>query len=183
MRAANRFDDLWLLTINTSGPSATWTPLSPGGVTPPAQSAPCAAYDPAGRRLIVSGGETQDSNATNTTYQYLVDSNTWQLDTTTGSTPSARAFSACAWDPVVGRVVLYGGQSSGGSPIDGAYTYDPSARSWAMMPIESGSTSPGPISDAGAAYSPALGGMFMFGGRTATTTYTNQSLLVDIRPQ
>ena len=178
--AANRFSDIWKLSINTTTNTATWTLLAPSG-TPPAQSAPCAAYDPAGRRWILYGGEPTDGNDASTTYQFLVDSSTWQLDTTTGASPGGRSFSACAWDAAYGRVVLYGGQSSG-NPVGGAFQYDPTAKKWTML-AASGGTVPGNLSDAGASYSPMLGGMFVFGGRKATTTYTNESMLVKLVPQ
>jgi hypothetical protein len=178
--AVDRFSDLWLLSIDPAVPSATWTLLAPGGVAAPARSAMCAAYDPAGRRLVLYGGETQDGSTAGATYQYLVDADAWQLDTPTGTSPGDRAFSNCAWDPTIGRVVLYGGQSSGGAPIGGTYIYDPGAKRWDMVALAAGSVSPGDLSDGGPAYSTALGGMFVFGGRTATITYTNQSLLVDV---
>lgn len=180
---ANRFSDLWLLSVNVGASTAAWTLLAPGGVTPPAQSAPCVGYDPVGRRLILFGGETSDGASTNTTYQYLVDTNVWQRDTPTGTVPSSRSFSQCAWDPGAGRLVLYGGQDSAGNPIAGAYAYDPDAKRWATLALGTGSGVPGNSSDGGATYSTALGGMFWFGGRTATITYSNVSWLLDLQPQ
>lgn len=178
--AANRFGDLYTLSIDVANATATWTLLAPGGDAAPRQSAPCAAYDPTGRRLILHGGEPTDGSDANTTYQYLLDTNVWQLDTTTGTSPGGRSFSSCAWDATPGRLVLYGGQSAG-SPVAGSFSYDPATKKWDVPALAAGSTSPGNLSDGGAAYSPALGGMFVFGGRTNTTTYSNQSLLVDLK--
>jgi N-acetylneuraminic acid mutarotase len=176
----NRFSDLWTLAL--SGVTASWTQLSPSGAAPPARSAACVAFDPVERRLIVYGGETQDGTDVNTTYQYLVQTNTWQQDATTGPTPAGESFSQCAWDPVIGRVVLYGGQDSGGAPLGGAYAYAPDAKRWDQIALASGSPSPGNRSDSAGVYSTALGGMYWFGGRTATTTYTSESWLVAVRP-
>lgn len=181
--AADRFSDLWFLSIDVQNTSATWTQVSPGGATPPARSATCLAYDPAGRRLILHGGETQDGENAGTTYQYLVDDNLWQLDATTGMSPGDRSFAGCAWHPGVGRAVFYGGQGSSTSPTDGLFTYDPDNRVWEVPPLQEGSATPGSRSDQGAAYSPALGGVVMFGGRTSTIAYTNESWLIELTAQ
>jgi len=178
--SANRSTQIWTLSIDAAATTATWTLLTPTG-TAPANSAPCAAYDPSAKQWILYGGEPTDGNDANTTTRYLVDTNQWQADTTTGTSPGGRSFASCAWDPSVGRVVLYGGQSSG-NPVAGAFSYEPTTKAWASVPLDSGSASPGNLSDAGATYSAMLGGVFIFGGRTATTSYTNQSLLVDLKP-
>lgn len=180
--AVNRFSELWTLSIDAGATTATWTLLSPGGAAAPAQSAPCFAIDPAARRVLLYGGELTDGTDASSTYQYLIDTNAWQLDTTTGSSPGGRSFTACAWDPTAARLALYGGQTSG-SPTAGTYSYDPAAKTWANIALDGSSNSPGNISDAGAVYSATLGGMFVFGGRTATTSYSNQSLLFDLKPQ
>ena len=176
--AANRFGDVWLLSLDAAGGTATWTQLTPTG-TAPKQSAACVAYDPAGRRLIVYGGETADGIDVNTTHVYSVDTNAWVTATPTGATPVGESFSQCAWDPVSQRVLLYGGQANGGSPLTGVYTYDPETQKWATPPVTS--AQPPSCSDGGAVYSDALGAMFWFGGRPGTTTYTNQSWTYDLQ--
>lgn len=177
---ANRFSDLWYLSIDLGGPSAFWTQLTPGGVAAPAQSATCAGYDPAAHRLIVFGGQTQDSTCVATTYQYLVDSNVWQLDTPTGNVPSARAFSNCTWDPDMNRLVLYGGQDSAGTPLNGTYAYDPDAKRWDILPPAMGSVVLGTCGDAGAVYNPSLGALIMFGGRTGASSYSGETRTLDL---
>lgn len=177
----NRFGDLWLLTLNAVAGTGSWAQLAPGGVTPPAQSAACIAYDAGARRIFLFGGETQDGNSAGTTYQYLVDTNTWQADSTTGPTPPGESFTQCAWDPVAARLVVYGGQLSGGGPTGGAYAYDPVAKQWAAMPVMG--ADPGPRADGGAVYSPALGRLVWFGGRTGNTAYTNETWSLDLTLQ
>lgn len=179
--AGNRFNDMFLLTLDSANNTASWSQITPGGVTPPKQTSGCIAYDPTGHRLIVYGGETSDGTAVNTTYQYLLDSNTWQLDSPTGTPPPGESFSQCAWDPVSSRVLLYGGQNNGGAPVGGAYAYDPTAKQWSSPPLKSGSPNPGNHSDGSAVYSPALGAVFWFGGRTATITYTNEAWTYDMQ--
>jgi len=177
---ANRYGDLWLLSINVAAPSATWTLLTPGGATAPKQSAACAGYDAVGQRLILFGGQTQDSTSVATTYQYLLATNVWQLDTPTGTVPSARSFSNCTWDPVASRLFLYGGQDSAGTSLAGTYAYDPDAKRWDVLAPSMGSTAPGTLGDGGTAYSPALGAVFMFGGRTGASSYTNETRTYDL---
>ncbi len=176
--AGNRYGDLWLLTLNAAAGTGSWTQLTPGGASAPAQSAACVAYDAAGHRMFLFGGELQDGNSANTTYQYLVDSNTWQADTTTGSTPPGESFNQCAYDPVAARLVVYGGQLNAGGPTGGTYAYDPITKQWAAVPVQ-GAT-PGPRADGGAVYSEHLGRMVWFGGRTAATTYTNETWSLDL---
>lgn len=177
--ASDRFSDVWLLTLSTGTASATWQQLSPGGVAPPAQSSACTAYDPVGRRLIVYGGETADGVDVDTTHQYLVDANVWQLDTPTGSRPPGESFSQCAWDPVARRVVLFGGQQDGGAPLGGTFTYDPDTQTWAQPPVVA--AGPTARSDGGAVYSEHYGALFWFGGRPGMTTYTSDSWTLDIQ--
>lgn len=177
--ANDRFAEVWLMTLSPGTASATWQQLSPGGVTPPARSSACTAYDPVGRRLIVYGGETADGVDVTTTYQYLVDSNVWQLDSPTGTPPPGESFSQCAWDPVARRAVVFGGQQDGGAPLAGTYTYDPDTQTWAQPTVVA--AGPAARSDGGAVYSEHYGAMFWFGGRPGTTTYTNESWTLDIQ--
>ena len=169
--ASNRFADLWLLTLNSAAKTATWQALTPGGVAAPAQSSACVVYDPAAHRMILFGGETADGVDVNTTYQYLLDTNVWQQDTTTGTPPAGESFAQCAWDPTHNRVLLYGGQQNGGTPIGGYATYDPDAHVWAVPPSAAGIA--GNRSDGGAVFSATLGGMLWYGGRTGAITYTS----------
>ncbi len=178
--AGNRFGDLWTLTLNAVAGTASWSQLTPGGAAAPAQSAACVAYDAGARRMFLFGGELQDGSSAKTTYQYLVDSNAWQADTTTGPTPPGESFTQCAWDPASARLVVYGGQLNAGGPTGGTYTYDPVTKQWEMMPVQG--ANPGARADAGAVYSPALGRLVWFGGRTADTTYTNETWSLDLLP-
>jgi hypothetical protein len=178
--STNRFAELWKLTINVGAPSATWTLLAPGGVATPALGAVCADYDAAGHRLILFGGNPTDSSVANDTYEYLVDTNAWQQDNPTGTVPPGRSFSACAWDPLAARLIVWGGQDAGGSPIDGTFTYQPDMQLWTIPAVIG--TKAGARSDVGATYSTSLHAMFGFGGRTASTTYTNQTVTLALVP-
>lgn len=179
--AGTRLGDLWLLTLDAVAGTGSWMQLTPGGVTAPAQSAACLAYDAGARRLFLFGGELQDGTSTNTTYQYLVDTNAWQADSTIGATPPGESFNQCAWDPAIARLVLYGGQLSAGGPTGGTFTYDPVTKKWEQPPVQG--ANPGARADGGAAYSPALGRVIWFGGRTADTTYTNETWSLDLTYQ
>lgn len=178
--ASNRYDDLWLLTLDASAGTGSWASLAPLGVTPPKQSAGCVVYAPQGHRLILFGGETADSVDNNNVYQYLLDTNEWQLDAPTGPIPSGESFQQCAWDDTHKRVLVYGGQANGGNPIGGHAIYDPYNQVWSAP---SPSSNPGVRSDGGAVYSPALGGMLWYGGRTGATSYTSDVVLMKLDVQ
>lgn len=177
--ANSRFDDLWLLTLDASAGAGTWTLVTPTG-TAPKQSAGCVVYAPQGHRLIVFGGETADGVDNNNVYQYLLDTNTWQLDTPTGPIPIGESFQQCAWDAVNKRVLVYGGQANGGDPLGGHAIYNPYDQVWSAP---SPSNSPAARSDGGAVYSPAMGGMLWYGGRTGATTYTSELVLMSLDVQ
>ncbi len=55
----------------------------------------------------------------------------WRAVTLQGYRPSPRAQHAMVWDPVVGRVVLYGGLGPSRTPLRDTAEYDCQSRSWA----------------------------------------------------
>jgi hypothetical protein len=180
----SRFNDVWLLSLNTGGPSATWTERTPTGTVPPPLDNACAGYDPVARRLIVFGGEIASGEVSSATFQYLLDSNVWQRDTPSGDLPPLRSYAQCAWNPSIQRLMLYGGQDNSGYPKVGAYLYDPDRQSWREMSpptTPTASTYPDEYSDGGAVFSPALGGMLWFGGRLDYRVYSNETWLMTVR--
>jgi hypothetical protein len=176
--ANNRFAELWKLSISATT-AATWTALTPAGGATPALSAACVVYATNLHRMILFSGNPTDTTLSTQTYQYLSDTNTWQLDTPSGTIPPGRSFVACAWDPVNERMIVYGGQDAPGNPIDGIFTYEPVTQTWATPQM---AVVPGPRSDVGATYSPTLGAMVGYGGRTASTTYTNGTFTLSLTP-
>ncbi len=168
--ASPRYNDVWLLDLDVANETAVWTQLPLSGPQPSGRGAACTAYDTDRDRLIVFGGVTDASVMVNDTHQYDIVQGRWENDAPS-SPPTARAFCASAYDPLIRRMVLYGGQS-GSNPVGGAFDYDPVAKAWRTLGV---TPNPGPLSDPAAAFSAALGGMLLFGGRTGGTTYSDQT--------
>ncbi|MFO0594602.1 MAG: hypothetical protein U0228_04840 [Myxococcaceae bacterium] len=160
--ANNHVGDLWTLDVADGG--ATWTSIpSSGG--PSARGAACSAWDPVRNQLVLFGGEANNDQADTWTWTRT---GGWVSVTPTGSIPPARSFCEAAWEPNLQQLVVYGGQST--NPIGGLYSFDPVTRVWTQWNL---TPNPGNLSDAAAVYSSRYGGILLFGGRTAGTTYTN----------
>jgi hypothetical protein len=168
--SSTHVNDTWTLDVSDGG--ATWAPV---GITgpPTARGATCHAWDPVHGQILMFGGE--GAADLGDTWSFTPDAG-WNPLTVSGNVPAARNFSACAWEPNAKQLVLYGGQI-GGTASGGLYTFDPATNVWSSF---SPGTNPGVLSDAAAAFSPALGGVIFFAGRSATTTYTNGTWLLKL---
>jgi hypothetical protein len=78
--------------------------------------------------------------------------------------PSARYYSAMAYDPAHSKLVLFGGKQASAGSIGETWTWNGS--NWA---VASPATSPGPRHAAVMAYDPVSGKVIMFGGCLVTT--------------
>jgi hypothetical protein len=159
--------DQWTLDVSDGG--VTWASL--GGAVPSARGAVCSGFDPASGRLYLFGGE--GTSALADTWSFSADAG-WAQLTVTGTVPSARSFAACAWDPTIQQLVLYGGQTS--TQVGGLFTFNPATNTWTSWTVTT--TTPGNLSDSAAAFSPALGGILLFGGQTASATYSRETWLL-----
>lgn len=105
-------DDAWAL--DAGAPRPRWRQLTPSGASnaPPPVRSCAAAYDPAGRRLIVFGG-TGAAGSTNGVWALALDgAPAWtQLcdAASCGPAPAARRSLQASYDPVRDRLVLFGG--------------------------------------------------------------------------
>jgi hypothetical protein len=121
----------------TTAPAATtaayWQHVTPPVPSPRVYHA--MAYDTARRKVVVFGGI---ANAANNVYlgdTWEWDGTTWAQRATTG--PSPRALHAMAYDPVRGKVVLFGGVNApGGSGFNDTWEWD--GTSWAQRATTGG---------------------------------------------
>lgn len=150
-------------------PRAKWTLVS--GVTgTPTQRRdnPGAASD---TKLYMFGG--RDSNAGTATFNALYEFNgtAWTLKTAEGAvgSPPARAGACVAWDKGRSKLVVFGGDTGGATPVllGDTWEWDPVTNAWTQLAPMS---SPSARRFAAMAHDPSSGGMLLFGGETAITT-------------
>jgi hypothetical protein len=101
-------DDLWAYRPDTS----SWRRLAdPDQRRPRARYGSCLSLGPDGR-LWISHGFTDDLGRFDDTWAFDTATGRWHEETPDGRHPGARCLHDCGWAPD-GRLVLYGGQSTG----------------------------------------------------------------------
>lgn len=146
-----------------SAAGETWTHLAPA-TSPPALQNAAMAYDPDTSTLVLFGGEPANFTVAGDTWTY--DGTTW-ADTVPNSadTPSAREGTTMAYDPAIGKIVLFGGYGETSpdtqSILGDMWTYDASdSPPWTKV----SDTGPPARDYATMAYDSALGKIVLFGG-------------------
>jgi N-acetylneuraminic acid mutarotase len=91
----------------------TWTELRPSGAQPPARSRHSMAYDLTSARMIIFGGQDIAGGSLDDTWAYDPAANTWTELEPSGTQPSARAGQVMVDDSAHGRLIVFGGHSSG----------------------------------------------------------------------
>ena len=107
----------------------TWTELKPSGEVPSARAAYAMAYDYSKRLVILFGGN--DPNDLGETWGYDPAVNKWTALKPSGTLPPTRMSSSMAYDPAIGRMVMYGGWPGTDDPLfDDTWEYDSNTNSW-----------------------------------------------------
>jgi hypothetical protein len=89
-----------------------WTSYSTSGSPPTGLSGHSAVVDLTAKHMLVFGGINQGGGYSQTLYQLkLFAPHAWSSVSTTGPTPTARAFHAVAMDHVENRMILFGGDT------------------------------------------------------------------------
>lgn len=119
------FDDIWAMN-----PDAVpmWTQLSSLGSVPAARYGSCASLGPDGE-LWISHGFTEDSGRFSDTRSYNFRTGTWTDRTPLDRVPVERCLHDCFWS-AGGRLILYGGQTTGVPALGDIWTFDPEAGRW-----------------------------------------------------
>ena len=112
-----------LPVLSLSG-TPTWGALSPAGPSPSPRYRQATLLDATRRRLVVFGGVDASSYRNDVWVLSLADGASWELLATTGTPPSSRYGPGAMIDPVLDRLVVFGGrtQSSGSSGAASALT-------------------------------------------------------------
>ena len=102
--------DVW--SLNLSG-SPAWTALTPTGAAPSARAAAQMTWDGAAQRLVVFGGFDGSAMLNDLHQMSLSGSPAWSTLSALGTPPQGRAVAPAIWDPLAGRMVVYGGIGDG----------------------------------------------------------------------
>jgi hypothetical protein len=122
------FDDLWAFDPLADA----WRQLPAQGDVPEARYGSCAGLGPDGR-LWISHGFTADSGRFADTRAYDFTVQMWVDETPSTERPVKRCLHDCLWAPD-GRLVLYGGQTTGVSAIGDLWAYQPDDGAWTEGP-------------------------------------------------
>jgi hypothetical protein len=129
---AEFFQDVWVFRPETGA----WTrigELSPERPAPRYGSA--AAFDPAGRRLLVSHGFT-DHGRFDDTWAFDITAERWTRVTTVDSLPIKRCLARGAFDSTTGRLLLFGGQTDTSPFLGDLWSLDIAGGKWTELSAE-----------------------------------------------
>jgi hypothetical protein len=87
------FNDLW----SYEATSNSWVQLSPSGAPPPSRLSHTAVWDAESRRMVVYGGE-RDESLYGDVWSYEGTSNSWMPHTPSGTPPAPRSRHTAVWD-------------------------------------------------------------------------------------
>jgi hypothetical protein len=164
--------DCWRLTF---GGTPRWEDLSPIGALFPARYNFSAIYDPTQDRIVIFGGATADLNGySNETWALsLSGAPTWTKVTTTGGPPAPRSNHTAIYDPVRGRMWVYGGFSqyypNAGTQYSDVWSLDLATNQWVQYNPSGGGPFGGSSSHSGV-LDAARDRMLVFGGSYTTST-------------
>jgi N-acetylneuraminic acid mutarotase len=154
VEAASTTSSSAVATASSSGPDTTttsspaphglntpnvWTQLSPSGEIPIRRGDQPMVYDSAHKRFIMFGGAYGGNDPLDETWAYDPGANSWTNLKPEGALPAARVAPAMSYDPLSGRVIMFGGggaindQSSDQANHNDTWAYDPSANSWTNL--------------------------------------------------
>ncbi|MDI6808237.1 MAG: kelch repeat-containing protein [Candidatus Eisenbacteria bacterium] len=116
-------NDVWALDLN----SQSWRELLPSGTLPPARSNHAVVYDTERKRLITFGGF--GGTILGNVWALDLGSLTWKKLVATGDAPPPLFGCSAVWDPLEGRVLVFGGDD-GTSPGNDIWSLDTETLSW-----------------------------------------------------
>jgi N-acetylneuraminic acid mutarotase len=151
------FNDTWAYD-----PAAnTWTELHPTGDLPAPRDSQAMVYDPVDGLVVLFGGWSQTAEF-NDTWLYDPAANTWTNAGPAGELPSRRALHQIVYDSKTGRVVLFGGGTTGNVARNDTWIYNPAANTW--NPVTPAGSQPAARTGFAMAYDSTGGKVFLFGG-------------------
>jgi hypothetical protein len=152
-----RFDDLWALA------GTSWSDLSPAQGRPLQRCLMRGAWDAAGERFLMFGGQATGVPFLDDTWEFR-EGQGWR-ELTREPRPPARNFYAMAFDEETRRLILFGGSTSDG-PANDLWSFDASVDAWS--PVNPGGEVPSPRFGHDMVWARETRSLFMFGGRTSS---------------
>ena len=190
-----------LINADGIGGPSTWTTLSPSGPAPGARGQHTAIYDRANNRMMIFGGQHLVSNSPCCALPHyndvwvltgangLGETPSWIQQTPTGNSPPPRGYHSAVYDPIINRMIVYGG----GAWNQAAQDYTLLSDLWQLSnanglggtstwtQLSQSGTSPGPNFAHGAAFDAANQRMIIFGGINESG-YHNRVWVLDFTP-
>jgi hypothetical protein len=121
-------------TSDTEPPvaQAIWTDLTLTGDLPAARSEHAVAYDRTNGLVVLFGGWDKANVTFNDTWVFDANLSTWTKATPAGKLPAARAQHQMVYDPISGKVIMFGGiLKANGTQLSDTWTYDQTTKTWA----------------------------------------------------
>jgi len=155
-----RMNDLWKFD------GTTWTQMTADGAvgSPPARFQAGVTWDFARNRLVVFGGFDAAGAELGDTWEWDPGTNTWANVTPAGASPSARRFTAMAYDFAANTVLLFGGLDATGTHLNDTWSFDGSA--WTQL--SPAGPQPSVRRQHHLVSRPDFGDILLFGGQDAT---------------
>jgi N-acetylneuraminic acid mutarotase len=120
-------------------PTDTWTMID-RATTPPGRYWHNLVYDGGSGNMVVFGGELAGDISGSDTWLFDASTNSWEA-IISDETPLRRANSAMAYDPVHGKIIMFGGLAEWGEPsLDDLWILDTAEGTWREVSSEHVST-------------------------------------------
>ncbi len=103
--------------------------VAAGGTAPSGRTDGAVAYDAAGRRLLLFGG--QDAQTRNDLWSFSLDTQQWTELSPSGDKPPARFGHTVIYDPARRRLVVFGGQAGGF--FSDVWAYECETNAWRQL--------------------------------------------------
>ena len=125
------FNDVWTFDLTDE----TWTEFDPPDPKPNIRYGAASISDPASRSLVTFAGFTNEGRF-NDTWRFDVESVSWTDISPSEVSPLKRCLHSAGYDASGGRMIMYGGQSSGA--LGDIWAFDLSQENWSdLTPEES----------------------------------------------
>lgn len=164
-------DQTWAYDLDRD----TWEQMQPKR-TPPYREFGKVAYDIESDQVILFGGNSGTiGEPLGDTWAYDYDSDTW-TEMSPEASPPARSYAALAYDPVMDRVLLFGGSvDEETAEFDDTWAYDVDRDAWTQIET----AGPGARAWHSMVADDEVGLVVLFGGGVTRDDYTNEVWIFD----